>query len=969
MKFSNKLFALALAFGLCLSANAQHAYESVEGDAMQARIYTLRNGLKIYLSVNKEKPRIQTYIAVRTGSVNDPAETTGLAHYLEHLMFKGTTHFGTSNLEAETPYLDDIERRYEHYRTQTDSVVRRQLYHEIDSVSQLAAQYNIPNEYDKMMAAIGSEGSNAYTSNDVTCYTENIPANEVDNWARVEADRFRNMVIRGFHTELEAVYEEYNIGLAMDGNKLWDAMSAKLYPDHPYGTQTTIGKGEHLKNPSITNIKNYYRQYYQPSNIAICMAGDLDPEQTVQTLEKYFGDWQDESSSSMPSRLPIRELTSVQDTSVLGLEAEQIMLAWRAPQANNLAHDTLEVLARVLYNGTAGLLDLDINQQMKAQGVFAASEGMNEGGALFLGGQPRPGQSLDEVKQLLLDELAKLRSGDFPDDLVPAVVKNLKSRYFKQLRENGFRANQFVDAFINRKEWRDVAGQIDRMERLTKQDIVDYANRHLTEQAYVVVRKLQGEDPNVKKVDKPAITAIPTNNHLQSEFLREVVANEPAPIQPRFVDFGSDIQHATSKSGKEVLYVSDPSEHLFTLQFRYPLGSETEPLYGVAANYLSLVGTKKLSNEQISRQFYALACDYSIRQSSDNLTISLNGLAENMSDALSLLHTVLTEAVGSADTYSQFVDLTEKERQDERTNQRSNFSALHSYATYGEHNPQLSQPSIALLRQTKPETLLDMLAKLNAYDFTTLYYGPATSEELTTQLKAWEKGAPKHLDTPENHRFKLQTTGQSEVFIAPYDAKNIYMQQYLNEGRQWNVENAGLNALFNDYFGGGMNAIVFQELREARGLAYSASARYSEPWREGETESFTTQIITQNDKMADCLRGFRSLLDSVPEREAGFQLAKQGLLKNIASSRTVRFDLLSRYMDARRRGFDFDLNQKIYEQLPAITLPQLMQYARERVSGKQYRFIILGDEKELDMDVLQKLGPIHRLTTEQIFGY
>ena len=219
---------------LATAASAQgYTYKSVPNDPMQTRIYTLKNGLTVYLSVNNEKPRIQTYIAVRTGSRNDPPETTGLAHYLEHLMFKGTTHFGTSNLEAERPYLDSIEARYEYYRTLTDPAQRKACYHAIDSLSQLAAQYNIPNEYDKMMASIGAEGTNAYTSNDVTCYVENIPSNEIDNWLKVESDRFQNMVIRGFHTELEAVYEEYNMGLAKDGNKLFTALMAKLFPTHP----------------------------------------------------------------------------------------------------------------------------------------------------------------------------------------------------------------------------------------------------------------------------------------------------------------------------------------------------------------------------------------------------------------------------------------------------------------------------------------------------------------------------------------------------------------------------------------------------------------------------------------------------------------------------------------------------------------------------------------------------------------
>ena len=224
---------------------------------------------------------------MRTGSRNDPAETTGLAHYLEHLMFKGTQQFGTTDYAKEKPYLDEIEQRYESYRKMTDPEQRRKAYHEIDSVSQLAARYNIPNEYDKLMSSIGAEGTNAYTSNDVTCYVEDIPSNEVVNWAKIQSDRFKHMVIRGFHTELEAVYEEFNIGLAQDNRKMWGALNKLLYPTHPYGTQTTIGTQEHLKNPSIVNIKNYFSRYYAPNNVAICMAGDMDPDKVIATIDQY----------------------------------------------------------------------------------------------------------------------------------------------------------------------------------------------------------------------------------------------------------------------------------------------------------------------------------------------------------------------------------------------------------------------------------------------------------------------------------------------------------------------------------------------------------------------------------------------------------------------------------------------------------------------------------------------------------
>ena len=390
---------------LLLTSCGQKKYEEVKGDLSETRIYTMKNGLKVYLSVNREAPRLQTYIVVRTGSKNDPAETTGLAHYLEHLLFKGTDKFGVTDPAAEAPLLDEIEQRYENYRTLTDPAQRRQAYHEIDSVTQQAARYAIPNEYDKLMSLIGAEGTNANTWHDRTCYVEDIPSNQIENWLKVESDRFKNMVIRGFHTELESVYEEYNIYLADDGDKAYNAMMAKLFPTHPYGTQTTIGTQEHLKNPSITNIKNYFRKWYVPNNVAICMAGDFDPEEVVALIDKYFGDWQPGDDVAQPVFPEQPALTAAVDTTVTGQEAERLMLGWRFEKAASPQADTLEVIDHMLSNGTAGLIDLDINQRMTMLGAGSMVETLMDYSTFTLVGLPREGQTLDDVRTLLLAEI------------------------------------------------------------------------------------------------------------------------------------------------------------------------------------------------------------------------------------------------------------------------------------------------------------------------------------------------------------------------------------------------------------------------------------------------------------------------------------------------------------------------------------------------------------------------------------
>lgn len=964
------LCVLVAALAVCVQAQKSYHYSTVAGDPMHARVYTLDNGLKVYMSVNRETPRLQTYIAVKTGSRNDPPETTGLAHYLEHLMFKGTTHFGSSNVAAEAPLLDTIECRFERYRHITDPVMRKKAYHEIDSISQLAARYNIPNEYDKLMASIGSQGSNAYTSEDVTCYVEDIPANEIDSWAKVQADRFKNMVIRGFHTELEAVYEEYNIGLGSDDEKQIQAMSKKLFPGHPYGTQSTIGTQEHLKNPSITNIKNYFHRYYVPNNVAICLAGDFDPDKTIAIIDKYFGDWKKSDNLSYPQYAPLKKLMAPVDTTVVGLEAPNVFMAWRTDAAASAQQDTLSVISYLLSNGKAGLFDLDLNNPMKVMGASAQLSSNHDYGMFYLYGLPKEGQDTKEVRRLMLGEIEKLKKGQFSDDLLPSAVNNMKLKYYQSLRKNDERADRFVNAFINDKQWDDEVHSLDRIAKMTKSQIVDFANRFFTD-GYVTVFKAQGNDTTIHKIEKPHITPIPTNNDKQSEFLKEIVNAKPEPIQPKFVDFKRDLTVARTKKGLDYLYKKNTSDDIFSLTYHYPFGSESDNQYAVAADYLSYVGTDKLSNEKIQQQFFKLACSYKVSVGDDVINISISGLNSNMPAAVRLLENVLTSAKADKESYDKYVGIVLKARADAKGEQRANFSALTMLGEYGAYNPQLNDMSEKQLRDADPQALLDKLKNLNRYRATVMYFGPSDMKTVDGIVSAAHATPRKFLQEPEAKPYLHQATDKTEVWVAPYDAKNIYMTMYHAEGKKWTPEKAAIELLFNEYFGGGMNAIVFQELREARGLAYSAGARYTAPsaYPYKDTESFTTYIITQNDKMMDCVNEFNNLLNDTPSREAGFKLARLSLIKSLSTARTNYENVFWKWLEAKKKGIDYDIRQKIYETLPKLTLNDVINFARENIANKPYRYLILGNEKDIDMDALQKLGPVRRLTTEEIFGY
>ena len=964
-----KAFFFALMCLLSLTATAKdYHYTTVAGDLTQTRIYHLDNGLTVYLSVNKEKPRLQANIAVRTGSRNDPAETTGLAHYLEHLMFKGTKQFGVTDPAAEAPYLDDIEARYEVYRTLTDPAARKKAYHEIDSVSQLAARYFIPNEYDKLMSAIGSEGTNAYTSNDVTCYVENIPSNEIENWARVQSDRFQNMVIRGFHTELEAVYEEKNIGMAQDNRKIWEALYAKMFPTHPYGTQTTIGTQEHLKNPSITNIKNYFNRYYVPNNVAICLAGDFDPDQVIGIIDRYFGSWKRSPNLSFPQFAPLAPLTHPVDTTVLGKEAEYLFMGWRFGRANSGQTDTLNLISQVLANGKCGLFEIDLEQKMKLNSAGAFADEMADYSPFVLYGYPKDNQTLDEVKALLLEELGKLKRGEFDDDLIPAVINNAKLSFYRSIQNNNNRASMMVNAFINGQKWEDVAHYVERISKISKQDVVAFANRYLNDN-YVCVYKKTGDDPSQVKIDKPEITAIPTNRDLSSQFLNEIKNSYVKPIEPRFLDFEKDLTVSKTKRGLPLLYKHNDEDGLFTLAFVYDFGEESDINLSYGPGYLEYIGTDKMSVSEVKQEFYKLACNYSINVGAFNTTVSLTGLNESMPQALALLENLMQNAKADQDTYSKYVDLILKNRDDSKKNQRSNFSALTNYVEYGPYNAVRNMLNEQQLRAANPQHFIDLLSGLKNYEHMVLYYGPMSEKELDKLISKTHKTNKKLAPVPEGKEYTEQLTPRNEVYIAPYEAKNIYMMQYHNEGKHFNIDEAPVRAMFNEYFGGGMNTIVFQELRESRGLAYSASANYSTPFRLNHPETCYTYIVSQNDKMMDCIKVFNEILDTIPQSQSAFDIAKQSAIKSLQTARTTKFGILNAYYRAKKRGFDFDLNERIYKTLPSVTLQDIVDFEQKNMAHKSYKYIILGDEKELDMEALKKIGPIHRLTTEEIFGY
>ena len=943
-------------------------YDSVPNDPMQTRIYTLDNGLKVYLTVNKETPRIQTYIAVRVGGKNDPAETTGLAHYFEHLMFKGTQKFGTTDFSKEKPMLDEIERLFEVYRKTTDEAERKAIYHQIDSVSYEASKIAIPNEYDKLMAAIGANGTNAYTSYDQTVYVEDIPSNEIDNWAKIQADRFQNATIRGFHTELETVYEEKNMSLTKDFRKVYETLLSALYPDYPYGTQTVLGSQEHLKNPSITNIKNYFKTWYVPNNMAICMSGDLNPDETIEIINKYFGEMKPNPNlpeRPQPKESPIKEPVVKE---VLGLDAESVALAWRVP--TTVDDDIVSALiSSILYNGQAGLLDVNLNQQQKVLGCFAGSLGLSDYYTYMISGQPKQGQTLDEVKDLMLAEVEKLRKGEFDEELLQATINNYKLYYMNQLESNESRADMFVSAFIDGDNWSDVVNFIDKMSKINKQQVVDFANKYFGNN-YALVYKRQGKDPNEKKMDKPSITPIVMNRDSVSLFLKEIQATKVTPIEPVFLDFNKDMQKFNAKSDIEVLYKKNDINDIFQMTYVFDMGSENDKALSTAFSYMEYLGTSKKSLAEINKEFYRLACSFSVHPGMKRTYVMLSGLQENMPKAMQLFEEILADAQIDADAYKNYAADILKKRADAKLNQSSNFSQLFNYAMYGENSPSKNILSEKELTDMDPQKLVDCIHKFNSYKHRIMYYGPATQEEVTSIINEYHNVSEQLIDVPAPaYDYKYQPTNENKIYFAEYDAKQLYFTGISNFEKPYDTALQPIISMYNEYFSGGMNSIVFQEMREARSLAYSSYAFITSPSYKEYPYIFRSFIATQNDKMIDAMKAFDEIINNMPESEKAFKLAKEGTISRLRTERITGMDILWQYLDLQDKGINEDPRKDLFQKAQTLTLKDIKDFQEKWIKDRKYTYCILGNEKDLDMKSLEKYGKITKLSQKDIFGY
>lgn len=947
-------------------STSTYKYETVENDPLNTLIYTLDNGLKVYMSINKDEPRIQTNIAINTGSKQDPSDATGLAHYLEHMVFKGTSKIATINWKEEKVLLKQISDLYEKRRSVTDETKRKALYHQIDSISGEAAKYAVPNEYDKMISSIGAKGTNAYTSVEQTVYINDIPSNEIEKWLAIESERFSELVLRLFHTELEAVYEEYNRGKDNDYWLSYETMTENLFKKHTYGTQTTIGTSEHLKNPSMEKIHQYFNERYVANNMAIVLSGDIDPDKTIELITKYFGAYK---SKKAPTFTPAveDEITKPIYITVKGSDASWVNIGYRLPGVKSEDIYMLNLFDGLLNNGQAGLIDLDLIKGQKVLDAYSSPNTMKDYSIFQLSGNPREGQTLEEVKDLLLAQVEKIKAGEFEEWMLPAIIKDFKLSEQQRNLYNSARAGKMTSAFIMGQDWATVVNKNEKLSKVTKADIVAFANRYFNDN-YVVVYKETGEGNN-PKVEKPAITQVQLNRDTASLFAVNFEKMESSRMTPVFDNYKEDIKKTKLASGIPLYYVENTTNKTFSLNYILNMGSYSDKEMALAVEYLEYLGTNKYSANELQLELFKLGLSYSVYAAQERVYVTLSGLDESLEEGIKLFEHILANVEPNQEAFENGVADKLKDRADTKLNKGAIlYGGLMNQGMYGTDSPIKNILNEDQLKALDPAKLVEKIKTLTSYEHFIYYYGRKNIDDVKDLLNKNHK-TPKTLKPLiAAKQFTELPTESNKVYFVNYDMVQSEVMMLSNAGT-YNKDLAATTNVFNEYFGGGLSSIIFQEIRESKALAYSAYAAYTTPRKANKSHYVRAYVGTQVDKLADAKKAIMELMNTMPEVEDQFQDSKMAALKKIETSRTKRSRLFWNYLAAKEMSRDYDLKEKIYPKIKTLELSDLRKFFNENIAGKKYTYLVIGNKELMDMDVLKEMGEFKELTLEELFGY
>lgn len=957
------LLGLVLVAGAAAQAGYVRVNEPNPNDPMDAAIFRLDNGLTVYLTENHETPRFYAEIAVRAGSVQDPAESTGLAHYLEHLLFKGSERLGTLDYTSERVYLDYISDLYELLFREHHPQRRAALYAQINEASIRAAAYAVPNELDRLYNGMGATGLNAHTSDEETVYKVDLPANRLEHWAALESDRFAAPVFRLFQTELETVCEEVNRAFDNKHFMIHRAVERRLFKAHPYGQQPTIGLPEHIKNPSLRNIGKYFSTYYVPNNMGIFISGDIDIDATIALIDRSFSRWR-------PGELP--ENKTWEEAPLAGREyvectyegEEYALLAFRTVARSHADAEALLVLDMILDNATAGLINLNLNQAQRVREAGSFPAQMNDYGAQYLWGVPKDGQTLDEVEQLLLEQIEIIKHGDFEDWILPAIINDFKKRIKGGIEDNAARVSMMRESFIGFEDWDHAVAQLERLERVRKEDVMRVASAYFSGGYVAGYRK---DAPHQSPLyEKPDLATIEIDPNRESAFGRQIATMPAVPIEPVFVNPETDYRKIEDPNGVTLYYAPNPLNDLFSLTFSIDLGKRQDDRIGVAAALLEKAGTARLAPGDLRKEWYKLGTDFSIVAGDDETMVSISGLDENFGASLALLIECLRTPASDEATLEELKRIILKSREDAQKQPDTLMRALFLYNRYGDQSPYLRRLPRPAVKALTLEELLGLIRGLLDYKRTVFYTGSLPLETVQSALAQHCPAAAPLADPPPYTFLRARAPEQTEIYFYDKEMAQAHIRIEFGDV-EFDEALTPASQLFNEYFGGGMAGVVFQELREARALAYSAGARFSAGSRRGDQYIMSGGIETQADKTVEAVATFISLFDQMPASPERFALAKESLINLYRTGKVGFREVCGVVRSWERLGLAPDPREERLRHILDGDLDDLMAFYEGHIGSKPKLISIVGDKSKIDMAGLSAIAPVTQMTPEQLF--
>lgn len=938
-------------------------YKSIQNNSLNIRIYTLKNGLKVFLSRNTNTPRIQTLIPIRTGSAKDPRNNTGLAHYLEHMLFKGTSKIGTNNWEKEKPLINQISNLYEKHKNESNPKIKKEIYTKINNLSQEAAKFAIPSEYDQLLTLIGAKETNAYTSFDETVYINNIPSNELERWLCIEKERFSELVLRLFHTEIESVYEEFNRSQDNDDYLINNTLLKSLFPTHSYGLQTTIGCAKHLKNPSMEAIHKFFKKYYVPNNMAIILVGNLEYDNTIQLIEKYFGKFKKQNikHNTFKKEKPI---SSVIKCEVFSPEPENITFGFRLETNNKKDLLMLEIIDMILYNSKAGLIDLNLIHKQKVYDAMSSIQLYKDYVIHRFFGMPKKNQSLEEIKNLILKEIHNIKNGNFENWIIKAVINDLELKTLKERESNYGLAAQLVESFIHNESYENYINKFNEMRKISKKELIDFAKKIYQDNNYAIIYKKKGENKHLVKVDNPKITPIKINRNQNSIFFKKIEKIPVTPIYPEFIDYNKKIKKYHFNN-INFYFVKNNENELANIHFIFHQGNDHNQKLTLAINYLKYLGIKNKNAQTLAKDFYHLGINLNIYTMHDSNIISLSGLSKNLPKGIKLFENILHCAQSEEKLFHEFINNILKQKEDEKHNKNSLFHATQSYAIYGSYNPFTTSISCEELKKITAKELTEIITNITNYSHEIFYFGKNNLKILNILKKYHNKS--KNITYPLNRIFTAKK-GENLVYFINYNNMIQVEMSFYKRNQLFNKDNIAKSILLNEYFGYGLSSIVFQEIRESKSLGYAAFFMIKNANKQTDFDQTHAYLGTQVNKLKEAIPAMISLTKKFPKLNNEFQRAKETILKKISTSRVRKENIFWNYYKMKKLGIYHDINKEIYKQIKKITISDLEFFFNQTIKSNEYNYVIMGDINSIDFSVLKQLGTVKTLSVNDLFS-